>query len=81
MVGAGAGCGVTDGAGTSWPIFRRDFGMQARIAKRAIGMKAGSARNMPVGRTPINPASSPSVSDASGLLPAHAIAHTAITLA
>src|SRR5215472_2627797 len=45
------------------------------------GAKAGRASTTPVQVTPIQPASAPSVSDASGLLPAHAIAHTAITLA
>jgi len=44
-------------------------------------MITGSAISTPAIRTPTVPASTPSASDATGLLPAQAIAHTAITLA
>src|SRR5580693_10151425 len=47
----------------------------------AIGIRAGTASMTPVQRTPIQPARSPSLSEASGLLPAQAMAQTAITAA
>ena len=68
------------------PAVRRVF----RAARRrrssvrsapAIGTSAGMASRIPVHCRPTRLASRPSASEATGLLPAHAIAHTAITLA
>src|SRR5262249_41513537 len=44
-------------------------------------MRAGAASRTPVARIPIRLGRDPSISDASGLLPAQAMAHTAITRA